>query len=144
MHLADAVPVVVPRPLSRRMTDRGMSAAHRRELVIPRPFVRVDRDHRPRRPTYHVLQRRAVSVLGDAQADLTALPAHHSADRRAVVGPSAVAAGLVRPPTRRIVRVAVRHAFFPPRSGRSRRPPKPGRPGATGLDPGTPGLAVGA
>src|SRR5512135_551538 len=27
MHRADAVPVIVPHPLTRRMTDRGMSAA---------------------------------------------------------------------------------------------------------------------
>src|SRR5512135_1010693 len=112
MHLTNAVSVVVPRPLPLGVADRGVAAAHRGEPVVPAPLIGVDRDHRPTRTPHDPLQRRAVGVLDDGQADLPALPSHHPADRWAVVLPAPVAGGLVGPPPRRVLRVAVRHTCY--------------------------------
>src|SRR5512135_1080910 len=144
MHLTNAVSVVVPRPLPLGVADRGVAAAHRGEPVVPAPLIGVDRDHRPTRTPHDPPRRRAVGVRDDGQADLPALPSHHPADRWAVVLPAPVAGGLVGPPPRRVLGVAVRHTFFPPRSGTPRRPPGPGHPAASGPDSGRPTLAGGA
>src|SRR5690606_11076782 len=73
---------------------------------------------------------------------LAAVPADDAGNRRGVIGVVAVAAPLVSPPPGRVVGVGVPLAFFPPRSGTSRRPPPTLRSAATGPGrPVRPGLA---
>src|SRR4051812_8276392 len=110
---------------------RGLGPPHLRESVVTPPLVGVDRRPGPARLPHHLPQRRAVGVLGDGQPDLAALTPDHTAYRRSVIVPRAMAGDLVRPPTRRVVGIGVRHAFFPPRSGTPRRPPGPRHPAAS-------------
>src|SRR4051812_23711117 len=101
MHLADAVPIIVPRPLPRAVADRRVLSAQRRQPRVTTPFVGVDHRQRQARSDDDLPQGRAVGMFGDRQPDLTAGAARHPAHRRAVALPTAVATGLVGPPPRR-------------------------------------------
>src|SRR3954454_17696360 len=143
VDLADPVPVVVPRPLTGRVADRGVRPAHRGQSVVPAPLVGEDARHRPGRPHHHAAERLAVGALAHRQPALPPLATDDPAGRRAVVLPGAVPARLVAPPPRRVVRVGVRDAFFPPHSGTPRPPPRPGRPAASGPGCRRPGPGAG-
>src|SRR5262249_36065353 len=87
------------------------------------PFVGVT-SSRLLRITMDVLpQRLAISMLADSQAALPALPANSAHDGWPIVVIRAVSPLLVGPTPRRIVRIGVLFAFFPPRSETSRRFP---------------------
>ena len=58
------------------------------------------------------LQRGAVAVLADLEADVPARSADDTGDRRAIIGERPVAAPLVGAAARRVERVAVGDAFL--------------------------------
>ena len=87
-----------------------------RHPAVPLPLVGVD--HRLlqaacRRGPPPAPPRSADSMT--SERTLTRLPPDHPGDRRPVVGEGPVAASAVGPPPRRVGRVGVRDAFFPPR-----------------------------
>ena len=122
VHLADPVAVVIARVLPAVMADRGVPAAvpctapTRRCTPSPPAWWRARPSGGPPPPPHSDLES-------------AALTAGRRADRRPVGGPGAVALDLVRPPPWRVVGIEVRHAFFPPHFGTSRRPRR-GRPAA--------------
>lgn len=82
MDRAHAVPLIVPRPLVRRMAHRGVTASDLRQAVVPLLLIGVDRRHRPTRPPHHLLQGLAIRGRDDRQADLAARASDHPTDRR--------------------------------------------------------------
>jgi hypothetical protein len=118
VHLAHPVPVVVARPLALTVAD---GAACPLDSVITAPFIRVASGSRQRVAVHVPPQRRPVRVLADSQPTLPAAPPDGADHRGTVILVGGVAALLVRTPPRRVVRISVLFAFFPPRSETSRR-----------------------
>ncbi len=94
-------------------------------MVVTGPFGGVTRRRCLRRRLDVLLQRRFVGVRDHGQADLPAGSSERPDDRRAIIVIHAVAFALIG--ARRIGRVEMRFAFFPPRSETSRRFPSPYR-----------------
>jgi hypothetical protein len=93
--------------------------------VVAPPLVRVTSGSRQRLTVEMPPQRRPIRMLADPQPTLPA-PSPDGADhRRSVILVGAVAAPLVRTPPRRVGRIGVAVAFFPPRSETSRRSRSP-------------------
>jgi hypothetical protein len=95
VDLTDAVAIVVPRPLVVGVAYRRARAAHPGQTVVSAPLVGVDRHHRPTRPHHHPLQGLPVGSLGHRESDVPALTTDHTAHRRPVIVPIAMAPCLV-------------------------------------------------
>src|SRR3712207_4240443 len=144
MDLPDAVAVVVPRPLAGRMADRRVPAADLRQAARGGPFIRVGHHQRPGHLPDELPERIPIRVLHDPQPQQSGVAPDHPGDWGAVIGGGAVPRPLVASATWRVVGVEVREAFFPPRSGTSRRPRPPCRPAAAGRRPSAPAPGTGA
>ena len=126
VHLADPVAVVVPRPLARRVADRRVPAA-RSPAGGRSPATRRCRPSPPAASsatTSASSSRRSARSTTRSRTCPTARPTTPATGGRSlakVPWPRP----LVGPPPRRVVGVGVRDAFFPPRSGTSRRPRPP-------------------
>src|SRR5215207_9722310 len=118
VHLSHPVAVLVSRPLALPMAD---GAASPLDPVIAAPFIRVTSGPRPSGAVHVPPQRRPVRMPADPQPALPASSPDSADHRRPVVVVGAVAAPLVGTPPRRVVRIGVLVAFFPPRSETSRR-----------------------
>jgi hypothetical protein len=141
MNLADAITVIVPCPLANNMAHRDVVPPHLRKMMITSPFVGVAPCSGDGVRLDHPFQRRAIGVVFNVPPHRPALPTDHAADRGTVVVPRAVALKLVAAAARRIVRIAVRNAFFPPRFDTAHRPPPRRRSRPLGPQRGRSGLA---
>jgi hypothetical protein len=138
MNFADAVSIVVTRPLSAPLLIAPMphrlvrDPDLRLDSSIPTPLVGVEHNRCPgpdaRRD--HLQAAFCPRAFANKVADLAALAPLYCEDWRAVRLISSVPRPLVSAPPWEIVGVCVGLAFFPPRSGRVRRPPGPRRSSA--------------
>jgi hypothetical protein len=123
VDLAAAIAVIIPRPLMHTMPDSGM-----RWMAPPvaLPLVGIELGA----VSGDVLrdQGRAgmpISMVANPEALLTGVPRDDADNGWTIVGVGPVPSPLSGPPTRRIIRVRMGGAFFPPRFGTARRPQKP-------------------
>jgi len=113
-------PSSVSCPFVLAVTDRAVCPL---DLVVALPFIRVTLGCLPR-ITVHVLpQSLAVCMPADSQAALPALSANSPNHGWPIIVIGGVPTSLVRATARRIKRIGVAVAFFPPRSETSRRSP---------------------
>lgn len=120
MHFPHAIAVVISCPFLLAVTDREVGAV---DPVVTLPFIGVASSHLLRIAMPMLPQRLAVGMLADSQTTLAALPTNSPDHGRPLSCIRAVPALLVGPPPRRIVRIRVLFAFFPPRAETSRRFP---------------------
>ena len=137
-------PVLVSRPLPRGVADRCMPPGHLGQPIVRRPFVGVDQHRRPGHLPDERPERRAVGPVHYPEPEEPRFAAHYPGDRGTVVGLRAVPRPSVGAAPRRVGGVGMRDAYFPPRSGTSRRPRPPGRPAAPGRRPSAPDPGAGA
>ncbi len=122
MNFTHSISIRISRPLVCAMTDRLMSAC---DAVVALPFVGVAGRLRQRRAMHVLRQGCSIRALANSQTTLATLSADSAHYRRAIIGVGAVSTPLIRPAARRITRVGMEFAFFPPRSGTSRPSPSP-------------------
>ena len=118
MDFFDAVAVIVTRPFVLAVTDGRVCA---RQVFVAAPFVGVTRRAGLRRRRDVLLQAWLVRMRNDGQAHLPTCTPKGTDDRRTIIFIGSVTFAFIRAPTRRIVGVEMRLAFFPPRSETSRR-----------------------
>jgi hypothetical protein len=124
MDFANAVTVVVTRPLMHSMADR---AVVRVQAGIVGSFIREqERAARRNAGADNASTASLVRVLNNPIADLAGLPTDDRDNRRAVIVIRAASSPLVGSATRRVACVGMRRAFFPPHSDRVRQPRKSG------------------
>jgi hypothetical protein len=118
MNFADAVAVIISRPFSLTMTDRGMGSD---DMVVATPLVREDLGTDSGRLVNVLAQGFLVGMMNDPQSNLAGFSANRAHNRRAIV--------LVRPMSTLVVGsasgwvawIAMGVTFFPPRSETSHR-----------------------
>jgi hypothetical protein len=125
MHFASAIVIIIPRPFVDAVADRGMSWM---TAAVALPFVGVQ----PRAARWNTVgdERAAspcVGVVTHPKALLACVPRNDADNRGPIVGIGAMALALIGPSTWRVTGIAMGRAFFPPRSGRVRRPQTPCR-----------------
>jgi len=125
MHFASAIAIIIPGPFVSTMADGGMRWM---TAAIALPFVGVQ----PRAASWDIfgderVARPCVCVVAYPQALLARVPRNDADDGGPIVGIGAVPFALIGAPPGRIGGVAMRGAFFPPRSGRVHRPQTPCR-----------------
>jgi hypothetical protein len=123
VDLAAALAVIIPRPLVHTMTDSGM-----RWMAPPvaLPLIGIEL----RAVSGDVLRSKCctgmpISMVANPGALLTCVPRDDADNGWTIVGIGPVPFPLMGPPTRRIIRVRMGRAFFPPRFGTARRPQRP-------------------
>jgi len=123
VDLAVAISVIIPCPLVHTMTDSGM-----RGMAPPLalPFIGIELGA----VSGDVLRNQCragmpISMVANPEALLACVPRDEADNGWAIVGVGPVPSALIGPPTRRIIRVRMGGAFFPPRFGTARRPQKP-------------------
>ena len=129
MHFADAVSIIVARPLA--VAVHRTSVMHSRvpglEFVgdrqIAAPLVRVeDRRAFGHAALDHRQTRLGIRMMAHEEPDRVALTPDEREDRWPVGFISAVPSSFVGAASGRVLRVGVRRAFFPPRSGTTHQP----------------------
>src|SRR5438270_729725 len=120
MHFPYAITVVIPCPLVLAVTNRPVRAL---DLIVALPFIGVTSGLWLGVVMHMLVQSLAAGMRAHAQAALPALPANRANHRWPVIFIGAVTAPLVGSTPRRIKRIAVLFAFFPPRSETSRQSP---------------------
>ena len=125
MHFASAIAIIIPRPFVCTMADGGMSWM---TAAVALPFVGVQ----PRAASWNIVgderaARPCVCVVAHPKALLTRVTRNNADDGGPIVGIRAVAFALIGASTWRVTGIAMGRAFFPPRSGRVRRPQTPCR-----------------
>lgn len=121
--LAAAIAIIIPRPLVSPMPDRGLRW---RAPPIALPLVGLER----RAVSRDVLRKqgcagRPRSLVAHPAALLTRVPGDHADHGGTIVGVGPGPSPLLRPPTRRSIRVRRGRAVVPRRCGTARRPHKP-------------------
>jgi hypothetical protein len=114
VHFTSAIAIVIPCPLMDAMTDRRMG---RVTPSVALPLIGIQ----PRAASREVfpdelMTRPSVGVVAHPKTLLARLTRDDTDNGRAIIGIGAVPLALIRAPARRIYRVAMRGAFFPPRS----------------------------
>ena len=120
VHLAPAIPIVVPRPLTHAMAHRGMSSM---APSIALPLVGIERraaSRDVRRDQFRAGTR--VCVVADPEPLLACVPRQHTDDGRAIIGVGPVPFAFIGAPPGRISRIEMGATFVPPRFGTARRP----------------------
>src|SRR2546430_7118677 len=117
MHVPYAITVLIPCPFVLAVTNRPVSSLN---LIVALPFIRVTSGFGFGVVMHMLVQGLAVGMLAHAQAALPTLPANRANHRWPVIFIGAVTAPLVGSTPRRIKRIAVLFAFFPPHSETSR------------------------
>src|SRR5215208_4395850 len=113
MDLPDAIAVVITSPFFLPMTHRVMSAL---DPVVPLPFIRVTGGVSLGVPMHVLLQRLAIGMMPHAQATLSTVASHGPDNGRPIVVVRPMPPLLVGATPRRIKRIGMSLAFFPPRS----------------------------
>ena len=117
MDFAHAITIVISRPFTLAVTDCAVGPL---DSIVAWPFIGVTLGCLPG-VTMHVLpQSLTVRMLTDSQATLPTLSTNGSDNRWPVIFIRPVPTLLVSSATRRIIRIRVLFAFFPPRSDTSR------------------------
>jgi hypothetical protein len=117
MDFSHAIPIIISRPFVLAVTDRAMCPLN---SIVALPFIGVTLGCLPRKPMHMLSQSLAVRLLTDSQAALPTLSPNGSDNRWSVIVIRAVPALLVSSAPRRIIRIRVLFAFFPPHSETSR------------------------
>jgi hypothetical protein len=125
MHFASAIGIIIPRPFVDAVPDRGMRWM---TAAVALPFVGVQ----PRAASWDIFgderaARPCVRVVAHPPALLARVPRDDADDGGPIVGVGPVALALIGASTWWIAGIAMGRAFFPPRSGRVRRPQMPCR-----------------
>jgi hypothetical protein len=118
VDFAEAIAVVIARPFLLPMTHRGVDPI---EMIVPLPFIRVTSGVFLGVAVHVFLPCLPIRVLPHPQPTLATFPADSPHDGRTIILIGAVASSLVGAAARRVARIAVFVAFFPPRSGTSHR-----------------------
>jgi hypothetical protein len=118
MDFPDAIAVIVARPFVLAVTDRRVDA---RQVFIAAPLVGVTGRGNLRGRRDVLLQGRLIRMRNDGQPHLPTLPSKRTDDRRTIIRIGSVTFAFICVATWRIRGVAMRLAFFPPRSETSRR-----------------------
>lgn len=118
MDLSHSIAIVISGPLFLAVTNRAVGAL---DAVVALPFIGVTGGLLLGVPLHVLLQRLAISMVAHSQATLPTLPANRPDDGSPIVFIRAVSPSLVGSSPRRIKRIAVFFAFFPPRSETSHR-----------------------
>lgn len=127
MNFSHPITVIISCPFVLAVTDRAVCPL---DLVVALPFIGVTLGRPLGIPMHVLLQSLAVRMLTDSQAALPTLSANGPNNRWPVIFIGAVPTLLVSSAPRRIQRIGVLFAFFPPRSETS--------PPSLCLDPATP------
>jgi hypothetical protein len=120
VDLATAISSILPCPLVPTMTDRGM-----RWMAPPRalPFSGLELGAVSGDVLRHQGHAgRPLSMVAHPEARLACVPRDAADHGWTIVGVGPVPSPLIGPPTRRIIRIKLEGAFFPPRVGTARRP----------------------
>jgi len=120
MHFPDAIPILIAGPFLLAVPHRVMSPF---DAVVALPLIRITGGACLSVAVDVFLQRLAIGMLAHAQSTLPTLPADGADDGRTIVLIGPVPTAFVGAAARRIARVAVFVAFFPPRSETSPRFP---------------------
>src|SRR5215475_581210 len=120
MDLAQAITIIIPRPFAHAMGNRGMA---RMAAAITLPFIGVEQGA----AWGHVLGHERVTglpirMVTNPQALLARVARDDADDGRPIVGIGSVPFALIGAPAWWIGWVAMRCAFFPPRSGTVHQP----------------------
>ncbi len=118
VNFTHTITVVVSRPLLLTVADRVMCSL---DLVVALPLIRVTTGSALRKLMHMLLQSLTIRMLVHSQAALPTRSADGSHHWWSIIVIGAVPTPLVRSTTRRIKRIGVLFAFFPPRSETSRR-----------------------
>src|SRR5262245_43088535 len=118
MRFARPISIRITRPFSQRVANRGMWPLDRCVALV---FVGVDVRSWSSKLLHMRAQPGLLGVLNHAQAHLATHSSHSSQDRRPVIGICATSTPLIRSAARRVGRIEMLPAFFPPRSGTFRR-----------------------
>ena len=110
--------IVIACPFVFSVIDGHMRAWN---LAIPGPFIRIGKRRRLCETHHMLLQRLAICVLDDAQTHLSTLAPDRADDGRPVIVIGAMPTLFVGPTPRRVRRITMFSAFFPPRSETSRQ-----------------------
>ena len=117
MHFADSIAIIIARIFVNAVLNRRMAAD---DVIVSVRFVTVDNRFGVGELMHMGLQRFARRIRHDAQADLPTLAPNGSNNRRAIIRVGSAPTSVVRTATRRIKRIRVFLAFFPPHSETSR------------------------
>jgi hypothetical protein len=120
VNLAAPIAVLISCPFVHAMTDSSM-----RWMAPPvaLPLVGIE----PRAVSGDVFRHQCragmpISMVANPEALLTCVPRDDADNGWTIVGVGPMPFSLIGPPTRRIIRVRMRRAFFPPHFGTARRP----------------------
>jgi hypothetical protein len=120
MDLADAIAIVIPRPFFLTVTHSVVDTI---DLVVALPFIGVTGGVLRGIAVHMLLQRLPIGMLVNPQTTLPTSSTHGPNNGGAIILIGPVASSLVRAAPRRIARIVVSVAFFPPRSETSHRFP---------------------
>ena len=123
VDFAAAIAISISCPLMDTVADHNMG---RMTPPLALPLVAIEL----RVAGGHVLcdqgsTRTRVGMVADPDALLACVPRNDADKGGTIVGVGPVPSPLIGPPTRRIIRVKMGRAFFPPRFGTARRPQRP-------------------
>src|SRR5947209_8552830 len=118
MHFAHPIAVIISRPLVLAVTDRSVRPL---DLIVALPFIGITSGLWLGVVMYMLVQGLAIRMLANAQAALPTLSANRANHWWSVIFIAAMTSSLVGSTSRRVKRIAVLFAFFPPRSETSRR-----------------------
>ena len=117
MHFAHTIAVIISRPLVLAVTDRSVRPL---DLIVALPFIGITSGLWLGVVMYMLVQGLAIRMLANAQAALPTLSANRANHWWSVIFIAAMTSSLVGSTSRRVKRIAVLFAFFPPRSETSR------------------------
>jgi len=130
MHLTDAVAIIISCPFFLAVTHCVVLTI---DSIVALPLIRVTGGFFFGVAMYVFLQRLSIGMSVHAQPALPTFSAYGPDDGRTIILIGPVTSSLVRAAARRIARVAVFVAFFPPRSETSHQFPSPRQ--VTSVDP---------
>ena len=109
MHLANAIAIVISRPLPIFMTDHTVLTI---QTGIPTPTICIDDRFRERELMHMIRQSLFIRVTHHTQSHTTTLTTKRPNNRRAIIGVGAVAPPFVPAPTGRVCGVSVAIPFL--------------------------------
>jgi len=126
VDLPNAISIVIPSPFVLTVTNR---MSHPLEFVVAIILIGIQSGFRSGELLHERTQGRPLGVFHHPHPDLTRTPPDDSTNRRPVIGISPSTPALVGSFARRVLRIRMPFAFFPPRSGTFRQFQRPDRQG---------------
>jgi hypothetical protein len=125
VDLAAAVPVIIPGPFADAVADRGMGWV---TTSVALPLIGIQLCAAHQKVFHHELMTRpSVRVVAHPKTLLARVAGDDADDGKTIIGIRAVPLALIGASPRWVTGIAMGRAFFPPRSGRVRRPQMPCR-----------------